>query len=376
MQRRDFIRHLTSIGLATSPLAAFAQTTPAGGDLRLLQCIDTAAAQQELTRDYMVGVQLAAQAINQSGGINGRTLRIASLPIENSPAGLETLVQRLRSDTDVLGLVGGIGEQLASAAVAATRAAGLPVAHIAPWIGGTALDADPNVLPLFASREMQMRTVLKSLESMGISRIAVVYDGLATHAAAGAEFANAAQRLSLGTAAFVAPAQGGVEALARSLPETSPAVLCFVGGSIELSLFAQALAARGMQRWLVNLGDANVTLLGQLGATKATPLILTQVVPNPYTDTKRFAMDYRSLLKQFTDEEPSPMSLAGYLAGRYTVKLLARVAKPTRAAVLDEVRRRPAADIEGFQFSFGPDRPRGSTLVAQTMIGRDGRMIG
>lgn len=374
MHRRNFVKQAGILGLGMSPLAALAQA--GAGDLRLLQCVDTAAEQTELTRDYMVGVQLAAQAINQNGGINGRTLRIAPIQMDSSPAGLQSLVQRLRSDPEVLGIVGSVGESLADATVQATRAANLPIAHIAPWIGHADQEADPNVLHLFASRDMQMRAALKNLEPFGITRIGVVFDSPATHAANKAEFAAAAQRMSVEPLSFVAAEAGGVEALARTMPASSPAVLCFVGGSIELSRFAHAIATRGLQRYIVNLGDANLALLTQLGATKATPMVLTQVVPNPFSDTKRFSRDYRSLLKKFTEEDPSPMSLAGYLAGRYTVKLLARLEKPTRAAVLEEVRRRPAADLEGYHVAFGPGRLRGSTLVAQTMVSRDGRMIG
>jgi ABC-type branched-subunit amino acid transport system substrate-binding protein len=356
---------------------ARAQTRPANAPLRLLQCIDSAGDQQELARDYAVGVQLAVQSVKRSGLLQGRELLVQQLSMEASPQGLQQLVQRLRDEPGVLGLVGTVGERLGLACIEATQQAGLPIAHVAPWIADVRFDEVPQVLNLFASRETCLRHALNSLESVGMRGVGLVYDSPATQAGARVDLDRALERLSLRVLSVVAPEQGGVEALVTRSAAALPPVLLFVGGAIELARFARALSGLGLQRYVVSLSDADLTLLQQLGAAKTLPLVLTQVVPNPQTHQALFARDYRRLLDILYDDAPSPLGLAGFVAGRYAAELARRVlANPTRAAFFDEARRRPSVDIDGYPVRFGKDRSRGSSYVTQTMIHRDGRLSG
>jgi hypothetical protein len=136
--------------------------------------------------------------------------------------------------------------------------------------------------------------------------------------------------------------------MANRLPGNSPAVLLFLGGTIELSQFAQSLSARKLQRYVVSLADIDVGTLVELGASRAVPLILTQVVPNPQSSTLPAVRDYRASLKLQFDEKPSQISLAGYLAARYVLPVLARMDRaPTRENVLTEFERRTGEDIGG-----------------------------
>ena len=153
-------------------------------------------------------------------------------------------------------------------------------------------------------------------------------------------------------------------------------VLLFVGGTLELARFTQGLSQRSLQRYVVSLSDVDLTTLMQVGAGKAIPLILTQVVPNPQTSPLSVARNYRGLLKELFDEPPSHLSLAGYLAGRYASQVLKRIEGPmSRATVLAEFQKRPAIDLGGYAIDFH-DRLRGSLFVTQTLLTADGRLVG
>ena len=85
---------------------------------------------------------------------------------------------------------------------------------------------------------------------------------------------------------------------------------------------------------------------------------------------------YRHLLRQLFDEAPSHISLAGYLAGRYAAQVLQRMRSAyTRSNVLAEFRRRPAIDLDGYRFDFTL-KDRGSAYVTQTLLTREGKLIG
>jgi ABC-type branched-subunit amino acid transport system substrate-binding protein len=376
LYRRHF---LASPALALAPARTPAASAgPANGPaLHLLQCMDTSSDQQEHVRDYAAGVQLAVQAANRSGGAGGRRVQVEALACDGSPAAMAALQERLSADSGLLGLVGTTSERLSLAIIAAQPAGGTPWPHIAPWLPDARHDALEPVVNLFASREEQLRYTLDSLHAMGLRQFGVVYDGPRTRQTVQTDLDATLHRLHLAPPSWTATAAGGVEALVQALPAAAPPVLTFAGGTLELARFVQALSRRELNRLVVNLSGADLGLLSQLGATRAQPLVLTQVVPNPLTHQAPYARQFREQHAQLYDETPTPSGLAGYIAGRYTLRLLERVAAaPSRAALLDEVRRRVDDDIDGYALRFGPARRRGSRYVTLIMVGRDGRMIG
>lgn len=384
MQRRVVLAGLSGLSVLPAP-AALAQprppAAPAAGasapPLRLLQLLDTAAAQQEHVRDYSAGLQAALQSAKRAGGIAGREVQVQPMDCDGSPAALRAVLERLRADSGLLGLAGTTSERLSLACTTALAEAGLALPHIAPWLPDARHDERPELVNIFASREQQLRHTLASLEAMGLRQLGIVYDGAATRAVVQRDLDATLQRLALKVPHWTAPEAGGIEALVRALPADAPPVLAFAGGAIELARLVQSLAARPLSRFVVSLADVDLGLLGQLGGNRALPLVLTQVVPNPSRHSVPFVRQYRELHAQLYDEAPTPSGLAGWLAGRYLLRLLEPVAAaPSRAALLEQLRRRSDTDLDGYRLRFAPGSNRGSRYVTQTLLGRDGRLIG
>lgn len=337
--------------------------------------MDTSPEQQEISRDYASGLQLGMQ-----GGPSGAAGRLGSVrpfPMDGSDASLERLLATLRAEPGIVGLAGSVGERLALRCVEATHAAGLAVAHLGPWIADARFDDEPGVVKLFASREAQIRHALRSLETVGVRELGLVYATPGLQQQVQGDVQAAIRRIGVQTRDFVAPA-GNVEQLVASLPPNPPAIFLFVGGSIELARFVRGLAARKLQRYVVTLGETDITTLTELGATGTVPVVLTQVVPNPQTHSAPFAREYRAALKALYDELPSPLSLAGFVVGRYTQALLGGLdaSLHTRAGVYDAARRRPGLELGGYSIGFDGSSNRGSRYVTQLLLGRDGRLIG
>jgi len=359
------------------PLTAVAQPAAvarAGAErIRLAQLLDTSPDQQEISRDYATGMRLAVNQFNRTAA---RQVQLVNLECDGSAAAVTSAVRSIRGDSSLCALIGTAGESLALASIEAARAEGLQIAHVAPWLSDTRFDRDRDVVPLFASREAQIRFALRSLESNGIADIGLVYATERSVASLHPGVDAAAKTLNLRTQVFAPRAGDDVVVLAQRLTTASPAVMLFLGGTIELSQFTQALSARRLHRYVVSLADIDVSTLMQLGAGRSLPLILTQVVPNPQTSALPSVRSYRELLKAQFDEKPSQISLAGYLAGCYALPVLARGRSPTRASVLAEFERREAEDIGGFQVGFSASQRRGSSYVTQTLLTGDGRLVG
>lgn len=378
IHRRTLVIGAAGAALAPGvrPVHAQAPLLPRGlGDtIHVAQLLDSSQDQQEVSRDYSTGLRLAANEFNRT---SRRRVQLVAFQSDGSAASLKSVMASVRKDASLAGFVGTAGERLSLDSIQAARAEGLTVAHLAPWMFDSRFDADRDVISLFASLEAQIRFALKSLESLGIVGIGVVYSSSQAFATLRPGVESASKLLKLRTVVYTPHDGGDVTTMASRLPASSPVVLLFLGDTIELSLFAQALSARKMQRYIVSLANIDVGTLIQLGAGRAVPLVLTQVVPNPRTSTLPSVREYRSSLKLQFDEAPTQISLAGYLAGRYLFPILARMDRPaTRENVLSEFDRRPTEDIGGFQIGFSALQRRGSSFVTQTYLTGDGRQVG
>ncbi|MCM5680945.1 ABC transporter substrate-binding protein [Schlegelella sp. S2-27] len=360
---------------ALSGTPAAARSQAAGVSARAVQILDMSTEQQELSRDYSTGVRLAWTELARSD-TSAAGISLATVQTDGSPAGLEQALAELRDDAATCVLIGSVGDRLAVQSVTMARKLRLSIAHVGPWMADSRHDGHDEVFCLFASREQQMRHALQSLEGMGLAELGIVYPRASEQAAYQNELQVLLQKLKLRAKAFVPRVGDDWAALAEQLPGSAPAVLLFLGGTLELARFSQALARRGLQRYVVSLSDVDVPTLMQVGSGPSVPLILTQVVPNPQTSSIPVVRHYRHLLRQLFEEAPSHISLAGYLAGRYAAQVLQRMRGGyARDSVLAEFRRRPAVDLDGYRFNFAV-KNRGSAYVTQTLLTREGKLIG
>lgn len=370
LSRREFLACAGGAAAATA-LPASATTKPS---TTVAQLIDTSPEHQELSRNYATGIRLAWAGLSKSGGPLSRCT-LTTVQTDGTDEGVRAALQRLREDRSVVALVGNVGDQLAVRAVAACRAMDLQIAHVAPWMPDPRFDADPAVASLFASRDTQLRQALESVRGMGIDDLDVVFtsESQRDFYAASVTASAAAAKLRI---ELRAPGKGqAVASVATALRNRRGAVM-FMGDTVDLALVAQAMASAGDRRMIFSLGSVDHPALIQLGGARGGALVLTQVVPNPRSSTLACARVYREALKELFDEEPSPVSFAGYLAGRYTAVLLGRSGMhATRESVLESVRNRPAADLQGFAVDFSRG-PRGSGYVTQTLLTADGRLVG
>ena len=148
-----------------------------------------------------------------------------------------------------------------------------------------------------------------------------------------------------------------------------------MGGTPELVQFTQGLQRQARQRYVVALADVNLNTLAQMGAGRATPVIGAQAVPmvtSPLPVVRR----YRDAMARLFDEPPAALSLAGYIAARYTFEVLEAVEGPlTRASALAAFQRRAAVDVGGYRVNYDDSR-RSATFVTQSMLTADGRVVG
>lgn len=359
---------------AVNAHAAMTAVQPAstGAPLLMTQLLDVSANQQALSRDYATGFRLAFAELRRTSGLS---VQLRTVELDGSPAALREAIETVKNDPGQLALIGAVGESMALASFAQARQSGLDIAHVAPWLADSRFDHDTQLCALFASREDQIRYVLKDLASMGVAELGVLYPSR-RHAAALLSGTNAVvDRLRIKASTLIVPDGQSLETYAAQLPASAPFFILFMGGDVELALFTRGMSGRGLKRYVVCLADVDTGTFLQLDPGKAVPVVFTQVVPNPNSSRVPVVRAYRAALQQLFDEAPSPISLAGYLGGRYAAAVLAGVGpNPSRSRVLAAFQRRPSLDLDGWRFEFSAGG-RASRFVSQTLLNTRGSLV-
>ncbi len=363
------------MAFASSVGASFAQGSRAAEQpaVRVTQLMDTSPSQQALSRDYATGFRLAFAELKATTGLN---VQLKAVEVGDSDADAQAALKAIGEDSAQVALVGTVGERLALASLAHADSGRLEIAHVAPWLADSRFDANPNLFALFASREDQIRHVLKNLATMGVAKIGIVYPTAAHATALQPGMAQIAERLKLEAQVLTAPKGRDLESFGGQLPASTPYFLLFTGDAIELALFTRGLAKRGVQRTVVCLSDVDTNTFLQLSPGKGVPIIFTRVVPDPRTSKVAIVRSYRNALQRYFDEDPSPTSFAGYLGGRYAGAVIAGAGtEPGRAKLLTQFKRRAAVDLDGWRFDYAGGS-RASSQVSQILLNSSGNFVG
>ncbi|SFM56577.1 ABC transporter substrate-binding protein [Variovorax sp. OV329] len=377
VRRRQVLRGMAGAlgasAISFFPFLSSAQGRPDAAGMRVTQLLDMSPDQQQLSRDYSTGIRLAFAELKKAGQ---PVPQLSTVETDGSTTAVRNALQLIRDDTSQVALLGTAGEGVALASMSESSQLKLDIAHVAPWLADPQMDDNPRLFALFASREEQIRYVLKTLSVVGVHELGLVYPSQAHADTIQAGMAAIGGRLQLKTRSLVIPKDKDIAAYATQLPADAPFFLMFMGGAIELALFTQGLNKLGRQRYVLCLSDVDTNTFLQLNPGKTVPVIFTDVVPNPHTSKLPVVRNYRSLLQNLYDEAPTPVSLAGYLAGRYAATVLASVgAGATRARVLAEFQRRRPLELDGWHLAFNA-QGRASSFVSQTMLNTRGNFVG
>ena len=365
------------IGLTgASVFPAWAQSSKSAASARAVtvaQVVDMSTSQIDVSKDFLIGSRTAWQEINAKGGVSGTPIRHLVLEVDASAASLRTAIDAIKVEPHCIALFGTAGDRAASQLTALMRREMTDLPHVAPWLQNLDSIASSNTFPIFASRQEQIAYAIKSLSVMGITHVGAVYGSASEHASYRGELEQIARTLKLTISAY--HTTGDLRDLAQTLTPDSPRVLLFVGGTPEMARFAQGVEKQAVQRYLIAMSDVNLQSIQQLGASRFTPMIATQVVPM-VNSSLPVVRAYRSALGRLFDEPPTPLSLAGYISARYTYEVLQSVDGPlTRNSALQAFTRRSAVDLGGFRIS--PDaKGQGTAFVTQSMVATDGRLVG
>ena len=364
---------LTASAAALATPWAWGQSGRSATGLVVAQLVDFSQSQQEVSKDFLIGARAAWQDINANGGLQGKPVTHLVLETDGTPAAVRNALDSVKNNPACLALSGSVGDHMATQVIAQLAVARLGIAHAAPWLQNSSAKVDSHTFLIFSKRQDQITYAINNLRMLGMKELGVVYASAVEHAASHLEVQSLAQ--SLGLRLHTYQAAGSLRSMAQKINATAPMVLLFMGGTPELAEFTQGLGQQLNKRYVVAMSDVNLQTLTQMGGTKYLPIIATQPVPPVNAHRLPIVRAYRETLSRLFDEPPASLSLAGYMAARYTFEVLNKVDAPlNRQNALSAFLRRQNLDLGGFQISFD-DKNQGSRYVAQSMMSTDGRLV-
>ncbi|MEY4536356.1 MAG: hypothetical protein RL171_507 [Pseudomonadota bacterium] len=371
-QRRAILQRILAISTAAMLTPVTVRAQPARPWV-IAQIVDTTAQQQDVSKDYLIGSRAAWQEINAKGGLQGRPVKHLSIETDGSATSLRAAFDSAQSITSCIAISGTAGDRTAQALTSLLRTERSGLAHVAPWLQNASNELDDTTFAIFADRQAQISHIVKSLSVVGTKDLGVIYASPQEYALYRADVERSAQRMSMQIS--TSPPTHDLKSVGQKLAATSPAVQLFIGGTPELAQLTAGLEQQSRQRYVLALADVNLQTMKEMGAARQTPVFAAQTVPM-VNSSLPVVRAYRTAMSKYFDEPANPLSLAGYIAARYTFEVLNRVgASLSRQTALAAFQKRESADVGGFIVNYNATG-RGSQFVTQSMLGKDGYVVG
>ncbi|MCY7388453.1 MAG: ABC transporter substrate-binding protein [Burkholderiales bacterium] len=327
----------------------------------------------ELGREMKAGADAYFNAINESGGVLGRKIKLISIDDAGVPDRAKANTLKLLNEDNVFALFGYTGTHTINPILPLVEKNKVP--FFAPASGDVATREPLSryIYNIRASYLEETEKIVEQLIRRGLTKIALFY-----------------QNDAYGRA--------GLAGLERALRERKSNIVIFGSAdrnSVNVASSAQTIAKSGAQAVLISAGantasafikemkklgsNAQFCLLSSVGAMTVAAQLgedgrgveVSQVVPLPFSDSEPLGREYLKRIGGTT--KASFASFEGYIAANVFVEGLKKAGKvPTRESFLSALDRLGTVDLRGYRVKFSADNHNGSSLVELTVLGAGG----
>jgi ABC-type branched-subunit amino acid transport system substrate-binding protein len=257
------------------------------------------------------------------------------------------------------------------------------IALLAPYTGAQDLrdPMNPYIFHIRASYTQETASMVEHLNTIGITRIAVMYqdDPFGKSGLAGAE--SALQKLGLkavATGGYDRTKPEEVDAAVAAIAPSNPEAIIMVSVNRASAAFIKKMRTRGSSARLFSISVVNFKeLLKNAGEDYARGIGISQVMPYPYATRVPVVREFQTLMAKYQpDKVISYASMESFIAAKILVEAIRRSGtEPTRQKVISQLEKLDNYDVGGFRVSFSPTNRAGSRFVEVTVIGQDGRLL-
>lgn len=317
--------------------------------------------------------KLVFEHVNARGGIHGRHLVLETLDDAQDPQRAVENTRLLIEKRRAVALFAYRTSPVIEAVLPLTAEARVP--FVAPQVVPSLLfnPPHPEVFGIRASYHDEIATALELLISVGFKKVAFLYanDAFGRDVQAGA----VAQMKRLGaqpaTELWIENTTADAGETVRALRDAKPmAIVLATNNRIAADAIKKFRALSRSAAQFVTLSNNSSSAFIQALEGAGRGVMVTQVLPFPYTSLTRAARELRSLLEG-AGSKPSYAAMHGFLGAKLIIEGLRRAKEPTPASLMSAFDGN-TIDLGGYTLDYTRKQRQGSRLVEITMIGPDG----
>ena len=375
MNRRQILRRATGLAAASIATPLWAQSA---GRIVLGQSAALSGPAAALGLRFREGAMLHFERLNAKGGVNGRQIDLQSLDDGYEPDRCAENTRKL-IEGGAFALFGYIGTPTSLAALPLATQAKTP--FFAPFTGAEALRAPFNryAFHVRASYYDETAEIVRQTTAIGIKRIGVFYQN-DSYGKAGLEgVTRALKPLGLEPAGLGTVERNtvDVDAAVKAIMAGKPDAIVQISAYKSCAAFIRAARKAGFGGTFYNVSFVGTKALADELGADARGVVVSQVVPFPFTASSQLAGEYLSAGKAAQGDkfEPNYSSMEGFVAARAFAEGLKRAgANAGTDALINGLESLRDLNLGGFFVDFSPTRHTGSKYVDLTILTADGHV--
>jgi branched-chain amino acid transport system substrate-binding protein len=325
----------------------------AGNTIVIGQAIDLSGPNAAIGRDYVAGIKTHFDAINSSGGINGKRIQYLVRDDQGEPALAVEITTELIERDQVDCLFGGVGDDVTRAVLEA------PVFKRSRQILYAPLAANqvPGSHVLFwrPGYQQEISHIFAHFGKLGLKSVGIVYQESAANQEAyrhlNAEIKE--RRMQLTGVAQIKNSGSRVEMEmeAKRLALSKPGFVIVIADTINTALFLKEFRSYAAQTFVAGTSLINLSTLREIAGAKAIEwTVFSQVVPNPSAATSPIQIEHLNMMRKYRDEAVSSLTLEGFAAAKALTKTMQQ-AKRSRSALQELIAQNGEFDLGGLSIA-------------------------
>ena len=332
----------------------------------------------QLGIQFNQGAKLWFDQVNVQGGIAGRTIEIKAMDDGYEPDRCVENTKQLIGE-DVFALFGYIGTPTSVAALPLLAKDKVP--FIAPFTGAMSLRTPflKHVCHLRASYNDETALIVKQLTNLGLTKIGVFYQNDAYGKAGLDGVTLALNSLNLKPVAQATVERNSVDVAAslKTLMAASPEAIVQISAYKSCAAFIRSARKAGFGGTFFNVSFVGTQALADELGKDGAGVVVSQVVPSPYSPTKPIAREFAESIKRSAGAvQANFSSMEGYLAARMVTEGLKRAGGKTltRESLINGIESIGSQSFGDFLVRLSPTDHVASSFVELSMLTGDGRV--
>ena len=333
-------------------------------------------------RAYAEGMRLAFEQANKAGGVQGQAVRLVTLDDTGHPEATVAKTRELLEKSRPVLLAGYFGNRNLTALMDSKLLEQQQIPLIGYQSTDTRVLAAPQIFSTRAGLSEEMGKIATHLSTVGITRLALVYEERTDAPELIRAVTQAVQPAGAQLVASSSVRAGGgvLEKAVQSLQaaQETPQALLVVASSAVTSAFVETYRMGGGTAQIYVNSEADIEQLAKrLPVEFMSGLSIAQVVPSPYKVNMRLNKEFRDVVAEQGKALSMPVGytmMEGYVNGKVVVEALRRSQPVAREKIAGALRGIDALDLGGYWVGFKPGSQMGSRYVDLSIVNASGRV--